>query len=205
MSSQKVTRGTPTVFPKLPAQDVLPFPPTPSASIAGRTMQESVYQRRVEPRRLPCRCTEHPDRPHRRCRTRTTHDVRWRSPYAGPRQNLQRRHCLQPIPHHGHVLPDSSIPPDRAEPPSCRGRTDRGDGERLGRVLRGHAQELCDRRGGASALRLYHGRVGQMAQHACRTNNGGGPLRLLADWLRLRLLLWFSLRRSVAVRAQPGS
>ena len=35
------------------AQDVLPFPPTPSASIAGRTMQESVYHRRVEPRRLP--------------------------------------------------------------------------------------------------------------------------------------------------------
>jgi arylsulfatase A-like enzyme len=33
--------------------DVLPFPPPPSASIAGRTMQESVYQRRVEPRRLP--------------------------------------------------------------------------------------------------------------------------------------------------------
>ncbi|MGB2608743.1 MAG: arylsulfatase [Isosphaeraceae bacterium] len=35
------------------AQEVLPFPPTPSASIAGRTMQESVYHRRVEPRRLP--------------------------------------------------------------------------------------------------------------------------------------------------------
>jgi arylsulfatase A-like enzyme len=34
-------------------QDSLPFPPTPSASIAGRTMQESVYNRRVEPRRLP--------------------------------------------------------------------------------------------------------------------------------------------------------
>jgi len=31
----------------------LPFPPTPSASTAGRTMQESVYQRRVEPKRLP--------------------------------------------------------------------------------------------------------------------------------------------------------
>jgi arylsulfatase len=38
---------------KLPAQDVLPFPPTPSASIAGRTMQESVYHPRVAPRRLP--------------------------------------------------------------------------------------------------------------------------------------------------------
>ena len=34
-------------------QDFLPFPPTPSASIAGRTMQESVYKPRVEPRRLP--------------------------------------------------------------------------------------------------------------------------------------------------------
>jgi arylsulfatase A-like enzyme len=38
---------------QLPAQDVLPFPPTPSASIAGRTMQESVYHGRVTPRRLP--------------------------------------------------------------------------------------------------------------------------------------------------------
>ncbi len=34
-------------------QDHLPFPPTPSASVAGRTMQESVYKQRVEPRRLP--------------------------------------------------------------------------------------------------------------------------------------------------------
>ncbi len=32
---------------------MLPFPPTPSASIAGRTMQESVYRRRETPRRLP--------------------------------------------------------------------------------------------------------------------------------------------------------
>src|SRR5579872_2200127 len=38
---------------KATRQDSLPFPPTPSASIAGRTMQESVYKRRVEPRRLP--------------------------------------------------------------------------------------------------------------------------------------------------------
>jgi hypothetical protein len=34
-------------------QDHLLFPPTPSASIAGRTMQESVYKQRVTPRRLP--------------------------------------------------------------------------------------------------------------------------------------------------------
>ena len=41
-------------MPKSPAMSAesLPFPPTPSASTAGRTMQESVYKRRVEPRRL---------------------------------------------------------------------------------------------------------------------------------------------------------
>jgi arylsulfatase len=32
---------------------VLPFPPTPSASTAGQTLQESVHKRRVEPDRLP--------------------------------------------------------------------------------------------------------------------------------------------------------
>ncbi len=49
------TAGSTTELPRAPAmaQEVLPFPPTPSASIAGRTMQESVYHRRVEPRRLP--------------------------------------------------------------------------------------------------------------------------------------------------------
>lgn len=39
-------------FPRLARQDVLPFPPTPSASVAGRTMQESEYHRRVEAPRL---------------------------------------------------------------------------------------------------------------------------------------------------------
>jgi hypothetical protein len=37
----------------MPGQEILPFPPTPSASRAGRTMQESSYQNRVRPRRLP--------------------------------------------------------------------------------------------------------------------------------------------------------
>ena len=38
---------------KMEKQDSLPFPPTPSASVAGRTMQESNYKQRVKPRRLP--------------------------------------------------------------------------------------------------------------------------------------------------------
>ena len=35
------------------AQDVLPFPPTPSASEAGLTMETSTYKKRVDPQRLP--------------------------------------------------------------------------------------------------------------------------------------------------------
>lgn len=37
----------------IPGGDTLPFQPTPSGSIAGRTMQESVYSPRPKPRRLP--------------------------------------------------------------------------------------------------------------------------------------------------------
>lgn len=48
--SDKAQREIP---PQVAAQEVLPFPPTPSASIAGRTMQESVYKQRVQPCRLP--------------------------------------------------------------------------------------------------------------------------------------------------------
>lgn len=35
--------GRSVIGEKLPAQDVLPFPPKPSGSTAGRTLQESVY------------------------------------------------------------------------------------------------------------------------------------------------------------------
>jgi len=52
-NTEKTEKADGSAMPSLNPQDVLPFPPTPSASIAGRTMQESVYKRRVEPRRLP--------------------------------------------------------------------------------------------------------------------------------------------------------
>lgn len=35
------------------AQEILPFPPTPSASTAGRSIEESIHQKRVIPSRLP--------------------------------------------------------------------------------------------------------------------------------------------------------
>jgi arylsulfatase len=38
--------------PQAGAQEVLPFPPTPSASTPGLTIQDSTYKKRVEPKRL---------------------------------------------------------------------------------------------------------------------------------------------------------
>jgi len=40
-------------YPKLPNQDTLPFPPAPSGSVAGRTMQESIYSPAPHLRHLP--------------------------------------------------------------------------------------------------------------------------------------------------------
>lgn len=41
------------VAAKLPWGETLPFAPTPSASIAGRTLQESTYAQRIVPRSGP--------------------------------------------------------------------------------------------------------------------------------------------------------
>ena len=51
---EKLHVGGPKMSEKLHVDGtILPFPQTPSASIAGRTMQESVYHRREIPHRLP--------------------------------------------------------------------------------------------------------------------------------------------------------
>lgn len=45
--------STDIVAPKIPDGGTLPFPPVPSASVAGRTLGESSYAARPVPRRLP--------------------------------------------------------------------------------------------------------------------------------------------------------
>ena len=51
LSVLSLALGAPIV-PTARAQEILPFPPTPSASTAGLTMQDSIYKKRVEPKRL---------------------------------------------------------------------------------------------------------------------------------------------------------
>ena len=50
--------------PVAPADgSVLPFPPVPSASIAGPTLQESKHQRRAGTQTSAGRCAQYPHRP----------------------------------------------------------------------------------------------------------------------------------------------
>lgn len=44
--------GDGVIAARLPGGGVLPFPPVPSASVAGPTLEESTYQPRVVPKRL---------------------------------------------------------------------------------------------------------------------------------------------------------
>ena len=96
-------------------QDSLPFPPTPSASIAGRTMQESVYKRRVEPRRLPA------DSPNILIVLIDDAGPGLPSTFGGEVQTptmdrvVMGGIALQPLPHHGHVLAHAGVYTDRPE------------------------------------------------------------------------------------------
>ena len=99
---------------KLEKQESLPFPPTPSASIAGRTMQESVYKPRVTPRRLPA------DAPNILIVLIDDAGPALPSTFGGevntPTMDriVKEGDCVQPVPHHGHVLAHSGVTADRA-------------------------------------------------------------------------------------------
>ena len=183
------------------AQEVLPFPPKPSGSIANRTMQESVYSPLPATRRLAGGCAEHPDRADRRCRAGAADDLRRRDQHADARPHRQRRHLLQPLPHHCDVLADPRRASDGAQPPPRRQRADRRAGQRLGRVLRRDPEDERDGRRSLEGLRLRDGSLRQVAQHAGRADHRRRSVRVLADRLWLRIFLRLPRRRGVAVRA----
>jgi arylsulfatase A-like enzyme len=51
--AQDKTKAAPSAVPVVVDGSILPFPPTPSASTAGLSMQDSIYKKRVDPQRLP--------------------------------------------------------------------------------------------------------------------------------------------------------
>jgi hypothetical protein len=110
-------------------QDSLPFPPTPSASIAGRTMQESLYKQRVEPRRLPV------DAPNILIVLIDDAGPALPATFGGEIQTLTMDRIVnegdrvQPVPYHGDVFAHPSVPVDRPQSSSGRCWADRGAGE----------------------------------------------------------------------------
>ena len=174
---------------RLPTQDVLPFPPTPSASIAGRTIQESVYQRRETPRRLPDEAPNIlivliddagpglPDTFGGEVRTDT----------------LTRIHDEGIGYNRFHTTAMCS--PTRASLLTGRNHHRIGNGQiaELANDWDGYSGHIPKSSAlGAEVLkrlRVHHRRVGQVAQHPGRGDHRRRAVRLLADRSRLRVLL----------------
>ena len=181
------------------AQEVLPFPPTPSASTAGLTMQDSTYKKRVEPKRLADGAPN--------ILIILMDDVGPGTPstYGGEinTPTLDRvakiGHLLQSLPLHRHVLAHARRAAHRAQSHPRRQRPDRRDRQRLRRLQRHHPEVVGDGRRSAQELRLQHRGLGQMAQHARRADHEQGAVRLLADRLWLRVFLRLPRRRGLAV------
>ena len=122
---------------KLEKQESLPFPPTPMAGTASLTMQESVYEQRVTPRRLP------DDAPNilivlmDDAGPGPAVDVRRRDQHPDLGPHPRRGDRLQPVPHDRPVLADPSVAADRAQPSQGLHRGHHRVRQRLGRLLAG--------------------------------------------------------------------
>ena len=187
------------------AQEVLPFPPTPSASTAGLTMQDSTYKKRVEPKRLADGAPNILIILMDDVGPATAVDLRRRDQHADARSRGEDGYFLQPFSYDGDVLAHAGRAVDRAQPHARRQRPDRRAGQRLRRFQRQDPEVLGDRRRGAQELRLQHRRLGQVAQHARGGRHQQGSFRLLADRPWLRVFLRLPRRRGLAIRAAVGA
>ncbi len=146
------------------AQEILPFPPTPSAS---RRADDTGFhlQKARGAEAAGRRSTEHPDHPDGRCRAGHRVDLRRRDQDADARSRGEDGYFLQPVSSDSDVLAHAGRPVDRAQPHACRQWPDRRTGQRLRRFQRQDPEVLGDRRRGVEELRLQHRRLGQVAQH----------------------------------------
>ena len=187
------------ISPIAGAQEILPFPPTPSASTAGLTMQDSIYKKRVEPKRLADGAPN--------ILIILMDDVGPGTPstYGGEINTPTLDRVAKMGISYNRFHSTAMCSPTRAALLTGRNHTRVGNGQiaatrqRLGRLQRHHPEVVGDRRRGAQELRLQHRRLGQVAQHARRADHVQGAVRLLADRLRLRVLLRLPRRRGLAV------
>ena len=180
---------------------VLPFPPTPSASIAAPRLQDSKHVRRTEPNRLPAGRAEHPHRAARRCRLRPADHLRRRDRDADPdaarqegisyNHSTRRRSARRRAPRCSPAATTSASA--RARSPSGR-----STGTAIPASFRRPASTV------AEVLRQYGYKTaafGKWHNTPATEDDGDGAVRSLADRLRLRLFLRLPGRRDIAVRA----
>jgi len=183
--------------------DSLPFPPTPSASRAGRTMQESVYASRQPERRLPEDAPNIlivliddagpglPDTFGGEVRTDTLSRI------YGEAIGFNRFHTT------------AMCSPTRASLLTGRNHHRIGNGQiaELANDWDGYGGEIPKSSAlGAEVLKQYGyatGAWGQVAQHAGDRDDGRRAISQLAERDRLRVLLRLPGGRGVAVRAEP--
>ena len=89
------------------AQEILPFPPTPSASTAGLTIQDSVYKKRVEPKHLAEGAPNILIILMDDVGPANALDLWRRSQYADARSRGEDGNLLQPLPFDRNVLADA--------------------------------------------------------------------------------------------------
>jgi hypothetical protein len=180
------------------AQEILPFPPTPSGSKAGLTMETSTYKKRVEPRRLADGAPN--------ILIILMDDVGPGTPstYGGEINTPTLDRVAKMGVSYNRFHSTAMCSPTRAALLTGRNHTFVGNGQIAAIAndfdgFSGHPEDLGDGGRGAQELRLQHWRLGQVAQHARRADHQQGAVRLLADRLWLRILLRLPRRRGVAV------
>ena len=183
---------------------VLPFPPVPSASVAAPRLQDSKHQRRPEQSHLPQGCAQ--------VLIILMDDVGFGLPatFGGEIHTPTLSKLADQGISYNTFHTTSICSPTRAALLTGRNHQRVGNGTIAERAVDwdGYSGVIprtsATMAEGLARLRLQDRRVRQVAQHSGRPDHLDGPIRSLADRAWLRLLLWFSRRRDVAVGTAAG-
>ena len=193
------------VAPKLPGGATLPFPPTPSASVAGRTLQESTYAQRVTPPRL------HEDSPNIVIVLIDDAGPGLPTTFGGEvRTATMDRICAEGV-SYNRFHTTAMCSPTRASLLTGRNHHEIGNGQiaELANDWDGYAGKIPRSSAlVAEVLKDYGystGAWGKWHNTPAEDTDGGRPIRGLAHRVGLRVFLRVPGRGGLAVRAAPGA